>query len=291
MLVLIMSVILSGCVSNSENIDVSRMSLSKNISPEFRIYVTDKYQNNITRIESIEYFFPQQAGLPEGTMYGFRLLKDSEVIIPLKDVFIAGRNKWEVGSQPFHGIPPGDYVIELVKIENGTGTIVAQTGFSTYTRESRLEDWNRKMNEKCGQILDKVSGSLPQNEFDLMMRDLGRCVADIAVEERNPEVCTLLANRNKSDERCYIEYGIKSGDTSVCNRLGMPELVGYCRAVVMDDPSQCENIKCDFTCAFEPLENQIAVCLMMLASEKQDVMICDRIAVADIKDKCKSLFR
>lgn len=71
------------------------LSVSENISSGVNVFVLDQLRNVIKSVETNERFFPQQKGLPEGTVYGFRVVdKEGDVSLPVYETFTANAPDW-----------------------------------------------------------------------------------------------------------------------------------------------------------------------------------------------------
>jgi len=235
------------------------LNISKNISSEVKVFVTDKYENNIDYIESSQYFHPQQSGLPAGTVYGFRFIdQEGKEIMPVYETFIAkSEYQWEVGKQYYHDVEPTNYTVQLIKIEGNQGIIVAETSFRVISAED----------------MEKI-----REEKEKAYHEMANAVY---------EKCGNLTAQQQTD--CVTDFAIASNNIDVCERANMPKEKAFCRAKVSGDWRECQKIECDFSCVYEDEDTQKDLCTQWYAIAKRDISICENIKNIEYKDMCKKV--
>lgn len=210
-----------------------KLNISENISPDVNVFVLDQFRKGITSIETNDEFFPQQKGLAEGTVYGFRVIDEKgEVSMPVYETFIANSpdwEGWETGKRYYHGLRPSNYIIELLVIKNGIGTVTARTNLSSFSLYAQRAELEKLILDNCSSLMTE-----PLVDRDGWSREskIATCVTKIAVEQGNIDVCNLLFklfNATNTDD-CIRDYAITMGDTSICDLTGMPKSRGFCKA-------------------------------------------------------------
>lgn len=268
--------------------------ISENISPNVTVFVLDQFRKTITSVETNDDFFPQQKGLDEGTVYGFRVIDDKgNVSMPVYETFIANApdwTGWAVGKRYYHGLRPSNYTIELLVIKDGTGTITARTNLSSFSSYLRGLELEKTIIDNCGHLMAE-----PLVDVDGWSRDgkIARCVAKIGVERKSIDPCNLLFklfNVTNFDE-CITGYAITTGDASVCDHTGMPKSRGFCKAKATKDWTECRKVSCDISCAMEGLETQQDLCIQWYAIENRNASLCNEIksAAYNMKEICMNL--
>lgn len=235
------------------------LNISKNISSEVKIFVTDKYESDINSIEYSQYFYPQQSGLPAGTVYGFRFInQEGKEIMPVYETFIAkSEYQREIGKQYYHGVEPENYTVQLIKIEGNQGIIVAETNFKVISAEEL---------EKIKEEKEKAYQEMVQAVY---------------------EKCGALTAHYYTD--CVVNFAITSNNIEVCDRGSMPKDKGFCRAKLKGDWRECQKIECDFSCTYENIDTQKDLCTSWYAVEKKEISICENIKNTEYKDDCKKV--
>ncbi len=254
--------------------------ISENISPNVDVFVLDQFGKRITSVETNDDFFPQQKGLDEGTVYGFRVIDDrGNVSMPVYETFIANApdwTGWETGKRYYRGLRPSNYIIELLVIKNGIGTITARTNLSSFNSYLQGLELEKTIIDNCSHLMNE-----PLVDIDGFPRDvkMARCVAKIGVERKSIDPCNLLFklfNVTNSDE-CIASYAITTGDASVCDHNSMPKSRGFCKARATKDWTECRKISCDISCAMEGLDIQQDFCIQWYAIENRNANLCNEI--------------
>jgi len=270
------------------------LSISENISPNVTVFVLDQFGTTITSIETNDDFFPQQKGLEEGTVYGFRVIDNNrEVSMPVYETFIARSSDWtgkEIGRRYYHGLRPSNYTVELLIINNDVGIIAARTNLSSFSLYEIRSEFEKKILNNCSYLMNE-----PIVDVDGWSRDgkIARCAAKIGVEIENIYACDVLFklfNVTNSDE-CVTEYAIITGNKSVCDNTGMPKSRGFCKAKVTKDWTECRKVSCDISCKMENLETQQDLCLLWYATENRNISLCNEIKseAYNMKEVCLKL--
>ena len=171
------------------------LSISENISPNVSMFILDQFRKTITSIETNDDFFPQQKGLEEGTIYGFRIIDDKgEVSMPVYETFIANSpdwTGWEIGRRYYHGLRPSNYTIELLVINNGTGIITARINLSSFSLYEQHAEIERIIINRCGNLTNE-----PITDVDGWSREgkIGKCAAKVGIEIKNIYACDIFSN-------------------------------------------------------------------------------------------------
>jgi hypothetical protein len=269
------------------------LSISENISPNVNVFVLDQFGKTITAIEVNDDFFPQQKGLEEGTVYGFRVIDDKmEVSMPVYETFIANGpdwTGWEIGKRYYHGLRPSNYTVELLIIENNTGIIIARTNLSSFNLYEQRAEIEKKIMDNCSYLMNE-----PLVDVDGWSREgkIGKCAANVGVEIENIYACDILFKLfNDSGVgfgECVLDYAIIIGNTSICDHAGMPKSRGFCKAKVTKDWTECRKVSCDISCKIESLETQQDFCILWYATENRNVSLCEEIKTEayNMKESC-----
>ncbi|PJA22185.1 hypothetical protein COX58_02705, partial [archaeon CG_4_10_14_0_2_um_filter_Archaea_38_6] len=258
--------------SSNYNPDGFELNVSESILPDVSVYVLDSNKNVINSIDQNEFYFIQQRGLPEGTIYGFRVVGvHDEVILPVYETYTARTLDWVEANNYYLNIKPGNQTIEVLTINDSNGVIVARTNILVYNFESIVID-------RCGNLTNE-----PVVDADGWSREgkIGRCVSNIAVEFRKVNVCDKLYgifnDTGAGYGECLLNYAIITGDVSACEHAGMPKSRGFCKAKVAGDWTECRKITCDISCAMESLETQQDLCIQWYAIETRNASLCNEI--------------
>ncbi len=270
------------------------LGISENISPNVTVFVLDQFRKTITSVETNDDFFPQQEGLDEGTVYGFRVIDDKgNVSMPVYETFIANApdwTGWEIGKRYYHGLRPSNYTIELLVIKGGIGTITSRTNLSSFSSYQQRAELEKTIIDNCGRLMAE-----PLVDVDGWSRDgkIARCAAKIGVERKHIDPCNLLFklfNVTNFDE-CITSYAITTGDASVCDHTGMPKSRGFCKAKTTKDWTECRKVSCDISCAMEGLETQQDLCIQWYAIENRNASLCNEIksTAYNMKEICLNI--
>jgi len=274
------------------------LSISENISPNVDIFVLDQFRKTITAIETNDDFFPQQKGLEEGTVYGFRVIDEKgDVSMSVYETFIANGpdwTGWEIGRRYYHGLRPSNYTVELIVIKNDMGIITARTNLSSFNLYEQRAEFERIIINKCGNLTNE-----PLVDVDGWSREskIGKCAANVAVEQKDIYACDVLFklfnDTGVQSGECIINYAIITGNTSICDHAGMPKSRGFCKAKVTGDWTECRKVSCDISCKFESLEIQQDRCILWYALEKGNATLCNEIKsdADDMKEECLKLIK
>jgi len=269
------------------------LSVSENISPNVNVFVLDQFRTIITSIETNDDFFPQQKGLEEGTVYGFRVIDNrGEVSMPVYETFIANGPHWtgmEIGKRYYHGLRPSNYTVELLIIKNNTGVITARTNLSSFNLYEQHTEIERIIINRCSNLTNE-----PIVDVDGWSREskIGKCAAKVGVEIEDTYVCDILFklfnDTGVGFGECIMNYAITTGNTSVCDNAGMPKSRGFCKTKVTGDWTECKKVSCDLSCKFESLETQQDLCISWYAIENRNASLCEEIksSAYNMKEGC-----
>ncbi len=272
------------------------LSISENISPDVNVFVLDQFRKVITSIETNDDFFPQQKGLDEGTVYGFRVIDDKgDVSMPVYETFIANApdwTGWETGKRYYHGLRPSNYTIELLVIKNGTGTITARTNLSSFSSYLQRAELEKTIMDNCSHLMAE-----PIVDIDGWSREskIGKCAAKVGIELGSVDACNtlfkLFNDTGVGFGECIINYAIITRDTSVCDNAGMPKSRGFCKAKVTGDWTECRKVSCDISCSMEKLETQQDLCILWYATENRNSTLCNEIKSTEynMKEICLNM--
>ncbi|MDD4353172.1 MAG: hypothetical protein PHN56_01805 [Candidatus Nanoarchaeia archaeon] len=256
--------------SNNYNVNGLNLSVSENISLNISVVVLDSNKEFMTIIDENEHFYIQQRGLAQGTIYGFRVINEKgEVLKPVYETYIARDNEWVEANNYYLQIRPGNQTIEVLIIENGNGIIVARNNILILNFESILA-------EGCGNLINE-----PIVDADGWSREgkIGRCASNIAVNLSKVNLCDKLYpmfnDSGAGYGECIMNYANITGNILACNKLSMPKSVGFCKAKVTNDYTECQKIVCDFSCTIENIEIQKDLCIQWYAIENKNSSLCD----------------
>lgn len=260
------------------------LSISENISPDVGVFVLDTNKKEILSVDENEFFFLQQRGLPEGTVYGFRVVDvHGEVIKPVYETFTAKTSDWVEQNKYYQYIRPGNQTVELLTIKDDIGTIVARTDLSVF-------NFDRIIRDTCSYLISE-----PVVDEDGWSREskIADCVTNIAVKFSKVDMCGWsyrIFNITNTDD-CIRNYAITTKDTSVCDLTGMPKSKGFCKAKVTNDWTECRKVTCDFSCTMEGLETQQDLCIQWYAIENRNASLCNEIksTAYNMKEICLNL--
>jgi hypothetical protein len=290
--VLLVMFILNGMIPQAPPPGLN-LSVSENISPDVGVFVLDNDKNAVTSLGTNEWFFLQQRGLPEGTTYGFRVIDaNGYVTMPVYETFTAKTSDWIESNKYYRNLGPGKYIVELLTIKGGDGTVVARTNISIFDTELERAKLEKAVVDNCSRLLDE-----PVVDANGWSREgkIGECVGKVGTEFRNPDACGLvypLFNLTMFGyEDCIRGYAITTGDISACDLTGMPKSRGFCKAKATKDWTECRKITCDISCAMEGLETQQDLCIQWYAIENRDAALCNEITSTayDMKEICLNI--
>ena len=268
------------------------LTFSESLNPSYSVYAVDKNGNEASLHPYFEYFFPVQRRLPAGTAYSFRLIRSStgEVVVPASynyTAYPAGQGPpYESGTEQYHGFQPGEYTLELVKIEGAHGYIVARSDISIYSPVSPMQETADLIAKNCSQYAFKGGGFFPSMETP-GAREMQACISDLAIAENDPEICkgiSMYINNSMWDtDGCIGEFAVKSGNISTCSKRDRAVDKALCRAEILGDVQECYGFECDF---YWSCEEQQQVCLQNFALSHRDVALCRQVQNDDMRNRC-----
>jgi hypothetical protein len=288
--------LLAGCVGDEPVPPPLNLNLSESPDPSAEVYVVGQDGSRITSTDSNQWFYPVQKGLPQGTSYGFRLLRaDGSMAAPVNENFTAQSPEKavkELGVQQYQGFPVGNYVVELVEIQGDNGLVRARTNLTIHTAASLTGDAIAPIRENCSAFI----AAAPYESRDAVnARSLYDCTRDLAIAIRDPNVCFGLNSFFTSDisvfwvTDCRTDYAMKVGDAAMCDESSMPKGRGFCRAMVANDSSECMRITCDFSCTVESIEDQQDLCILWYGTAKADNSVCPMVRNEKYREQCLSI--
>lgn len=255
------------------------LSVSEALSPGVSVVVLNGDKKSVTSIDMNEHFYLQQKGLAEETTYGFRVIDSlGRVTMPVYETFTAKdpSSNWIESNKYYNNLAIANFTIELLVIQDDTGNIVARTNltiFSLYQRRAELENLVR---DNCSSLLAE-----PLVDKDGWSRSgkLARCAAGVGAKQKDTFACNLIIKLfNSTDlDECFTTYAILTGDTSACDKAGMPKSRGFCKAKATKDWTECRKVSCDASCAMESLETQQDLCVQWYAIENRNASLCNEI--------------
>jgi hypothetical protein len=299
---LLASLSLSGCCSLFEPSQPHGLELavSERLDPSVSVFVLDPDQKRITSIEGYGLFFHQQSGLPEGTEYGFRVMRmDGSLIMPVYETFKAKspeqikQDGMETGNRYYHDLQGGKYVLELLTIRGDEGTVVARMDFSSITRESLDAGRMDVVRIACANVTNISAGASGEENKSYRDRIIS-CVTDAAVSMRDPETCGMIFrgfNIPNFQDVCTTAYAYATGDISACDNNSMPKARGFCRAKVSKDWTECTRITCDVSCAMEDLDTQKDFCVQWYAVENRNASLCEEVKASHYREICVGILK
>ncbi len=270
------------------------LTFSESIRPYVTVYVVDTNNRNITLVESQQWFYPVQRGLPNGTVYGFRLVSlDGSVVVPVNENFTAQPPPaavTEMGIQQYHGFAAGNYTIQVVAIRGSLGIIMAKTNITIYNANDAPPAIADAVARNCSAFIPQrkyVSRSEPNASL------LYDCIRDLAVVENDPNVCKGLRGYFNDtmwiEENCLIDVAEMTGNISACSGR-MRILDTYiCRAEILNDWHECQNMECDLSCAIESKETKIDLCIQGYGISNDDEDACNHISDEQYRLQCLGL--
>jgi len=299
---LLASLILSGCcgIIGSDQPHGIELNVSERLDPSVSVFVLDPNQRRITTVENHSVFFPQQSGLPEGTEYGFRVTEtDGNLIMPAYESFRAKtpermeRDGMERGNGYYHNLQDGKYVLELLTIKNGEGTVVARMNFSSVTQESRNAEKIGMIRLACANVTD-ISNDASEEENRSYRSSMADCAAGAAIGSRDPGVCDMIYaafNVPNIQDDCIALYAHSTGDISACDKASVPWVRGLCKAQATDDWTECTRITCDWTCAAtgSGLDTHKDLCILNFAFATGNASLCKELITDGYKERCAEL--
>ncbi|MFA5077037.1 MAG: hypothetical protein WC488_01280 [Candidatus Micrarchaeia archaeon] len=270
------------------------ITLSESLNPSLRVYAVDKNANHVARIADDVWFYPVERGLPEGTVYAFRLLDPKGgVAVPVNENFTAeapGREKTsEIGVQQYHGFPPGNYTIELVVLQNGHGTIVAKANITVFSPSMEAAESARELKLNCSAFLPKDNYSKRDEPGAQALQD---CAARLAAARSDLGICKALDPYYSNGEglwvsdSCISNLADLTGNVDYCSELYRLTDRGNCHARLLNDTGECTRMVCDSSCIYFSLDDQIDLCLQGYAITKRDASVCPMIKREDYRTQC-----
>ncbi len=260
-------------VSNQKDYNPNgiELNISESILPNVNVYVLDSDKNIMTVIDENEFFFVQQRGLVEGTVYGFRVVNErGEVLKPVFETYVARGDDWVEENNYYLQIRPGNQTIEVLTINDSEGVVVARTNILVLNFKSIAT-------ERCFNLTNE-----PVIDQDGWSREgkIGKCVSNIAAELGKVNVCNTLSSvfndTGVGYNECLINYATATGDVLACELAGMPKSVGFCKAKATGDYNECLKITCDISCSIsESLESQQGLCLLWYATKSRNASLCN----------------
>lgn len=281
---------LCGFISN-QPLPPLNVTISESLNPEYGVYVVDRSGKEITKLRQQEYFFPVQRGLPDGTAYGFRLLRaDRSMAVSLNEQFISGPISnglgYELGAQQFNDFPAGKYMVELVVIEGQQGTIVARSDFTLFDPIVVPEESKNVLVENCSEYLPKQGNySLSKDEDGRQLID---CASQLAAALNDTQVCRAVEPYFGGDmwarESCMVDMADKNGNLEYCGGLYRAVDRAICRAKRLNSGAECLNMNdCDF---YWSCDEQKQVCLQNFALGAKDAALCRELKNDDYRNRC-----
>lgn len=295
-LLLAVALVFHGCCgfggnqARMEQIDlVFSVALDQSVS----FYIVDNGGARISSIDSGEWFYPVQRGLPNGTVYGFRLTKNGEPVNPVNEKFMAlpaaQEPNFQAGAQQYHGFKPGKYVVELVKIEGERGIIVARANITVTDRYSAAPESLDAMSQNCSQYMP--SGKAMYESMDEKGgMELYSCIRDFAVSQDDVEICKgITAYINNSFifiDWCLGDFAVNKSDLSLCGKRERAVDRAGCRAEILGSYQECGTFECDF---YWSCDQQRDICLQSFAMSHSDDALCSQIYDEQIRIQCLGL--
>lgn len=270
------------------------ITISESLNPSLRLYIVDKNGNQVAKIADDVWFYPVERGLTEGTVYSFRLLgPKGDVVVPVNENFTAeaqGREKtFEIGVQQYHGFPPGNYVVELIVLQGGHGTIVARANLTVFSPSMESAESARELGQNCSAFLPKGSYSKQDEPGAQALKD---CAARLAAAKGDIGICKALNPYFSNGEglwasdSCVSSLADLTGNVGYCGELYRLTDRGNCRARLLNDTSECTRMICDSSCIYFSLDDQIDICLQGYAITKHDISVCPKIKREDYRKQC-----
>lgn len=279
------------CSLSSPRLPPLNVTISESLNPTYGVYVVDRDGKEITKLRQQEYFYPVQRGLPDGTAYGFRLLRaDRSMAVSLNEQFIAGAISnglnHELGAQQFNDFPAGKYVVELVVIDGQQGTIVARADFTLFDPVVVPEESKNALVENCPEYLPKSGNySLSTDEKG---RQLLGCASQLAADLNDTAVCRAVESYFGGDmwarESCMVDMADKNGNIEYCAGLYRAVDRAICRAKRLNSGDECLNMN---DCEFHwPCDEQKQICLQNFALGAKDAALCRELKNDDYRNRC-----
>ena len=270
------------------------ITISESLNPSVKLYIVDKNGNQVAKIADDVWFYPVERGLPEGTVYGFRLLDPKGgVAVPVNENFTAeapGREKtFEIGVQQYHGFPPGKYVVELVVLQVGHGTMVARANLIVFSPSMESAESAQELERNCSAFLPKNNYSKRDEPEAQALQD---CAARLAAARGDLGICKALGPYFSNGEGLWVSDSCVSsladltGNVEYCGELYRLTDRGNCRARLLNDTSECMRMVCDSSCIYFSLDDQIDICLQGYAITKHDASVCPKIKREDYRKQC-----
>jgi hypothetical protein len=294
------SLLLGGCCGFLSGMPVPppmNLTFSTALDPSLSLYAVDKEGARTTAINSNDWFYPVQRGLPAGTIYTFRLLRpDGGVAVPANENFTAlaaaDEPKFQPGVQQYYGFPPGKYTIELVALDipRMHGTVVARAKIEMVLPYNASEENIGLVEKNCSSLLPVRAGGMYPSMDAPGARTLSDCIRDLAIANSDAEFCKGIT-KYINDSIMYIDwcvgdYAVDKGDLALCSRRGRAVDRALCRAQITGDFQECLSFECDF---YWSCDDQKAVCLANLGLMRKDAAICRMAIEGDYRNRCLGL--
>ena len=294
-LLIAFALVLSGCcgfAGNRAPLTPLNLTYSVALDPSVSFYIVDNSGARISSIDSDEWFYPVQRGLPNGTAYGFRLLKKGGPV-PVNEEFIAlpaaQEPNFQVGAQQYHGFDPDKYTVELVRIEGEHGTIVARTNITVTNRFAIAHDSLDAISKNCSQYMPAGKGMYGSMEAQ-GARDLYGCIRDFAVSQGDMEICkgitTYINNSFWDIDGCIGDFAVNKSDLSLCEKRQRAVDRAICRAEILNSYEECSIMQCDF---YWSCDQQKDICLQSFAMSHKNDALCLQISDEQIRIQCLGL--
>ena len=263
------------------------------LDPSVSFYTVDNSGARISSIDSNEWFYPVQRGLPNGTVYGFRLMKNGMPVNPVNEEFTAlptaQEPNFQAGAQQYHGFAPGKYTVELVKIGGDKGIIVARTNITLTGRYSTSPESLDAVSKNCSQHMPRGKAMYESMEAQ-GARDLYYCILHFAVSQNDPEICkaiTTYVNNSFWDiDACVGEFAVNTSDLALCEQRDRAVDKAICRAEILNDYGECSSFQCDF---YWSCDQQKDICLQSFAMSHNNDTLCLQISDEQIRIQCLGL--
>ena len=268
------------------------LTYSVALDPSVSIYIVDKDGTRVSSIDSNEWFYPVQRGFPNGTEYGFRLVKKSGPV-PVNEKFIAlppaQEPAFQHGIQQYHGFDPGKYTVELVRIEGEHGTIVARTNISLTSKFAVSPEDGGLLAQNCSQHIPSDRGMYPSMDAPGAM-DMYGCIRDFAVAQNDPEFCKGITQYINNSflfiDWCVGDYAVNKSDLPLCAKRERAVDRAICRAEILGDYQACNAFECDF---YWSCDEQKDICLESFAMSHENDTVCLRVQDEEIRNQCLGL--
>ena len=130
------------------------------------------------------------------------------------------------------------------------------------------------------------------NEADMLVYN---CTINLAASEGNLEICNAVvnltsptSNTNVADE-CAMLAAVRTGNISFCGKLWMPKDIGFCKAMINRDWSECRRIECGeslIACNVMPMTYQKDLCTQRYIVETGERGLCPEVKNEPFRGQC-----